>query len=138
MHSICNLKYNISKKIPIAFHNGSNYDYNFLIKELAENFEKQFTCLVENTEKYITFTDPIEKEVIRNGEEITNNISYRLQFIYSARFMGSSLSDLANNLSEGIHEVKCKYRHDDKTCETCGIKYKYCSCFLEYKIFKDD
>ena len=32
-HSICNLKYSVPKKIPIAFHNGSNYDYQFFIKE---------------------------------------------------------------------------------------------------------
>ena len=25
-----------------------------------------------------------------------------------------------------------------KNCETCGIKYKYCNCFLEYVNFKDD
>ena len=53
------------KKTPIAFHIGSNCDYHFIIKELAEEFEKQFTCLGENTEKYITFTVPIEKEVTR-------------------------------------------------------------------------
>ena len=50
-HSICNLKYSVPKKIPILFHNGSNYDYHFIIKELAEEFKKQFTCLEENTEK---------------------------------------------------------------------------------------
>ena len=37
-HSICNLKYSVSKNIPAAFHNGSNYDYHFIIKELAEEF----------------------------------------------------------------------------------------------------
>ena len=42
-----------------------------IIKELPEEFIKQFTCIRENTEKYITFTVPIEKEVARidkNGE----------------------------------------------------------------------
>ena len=52
--------------------------------------------------------------------------------------MTSSLSNLNNNISEGIHKVKCKHRHDDKKCETCGIKYKYCNFFLEYTNFKDD
>ena len=52
--------------------------------------------------------------------------------------MTSSLSNLVNNLSEGIHQVKCKFGHSDKKCETCGIKYKYCDCFLEYINFKDD
>ena len=78
------------------------------------------------------------QELIKNGEEITKNMSYILQFIDSARFMASSLSNLVNNLSEGIHRIKCKFEHDDKKCETCGIKYKYCDCFLEYTNFKDD
>ena len=85
--------------------------------ELAEECKKQFTCLGENTEKCITFTIPIEKEVTRidkNGEEITENISYILQFIDSAKLMTSSLSGLFNNLSEGIHRIKCNYGHDDK------------------------
>ena len=109
------------KKSPIVFHNGSNYDYLFIIKELAEEFKKTFTCLGENTEKYITFTVPIEKEVIRidkNGEEITKNISYILHFIESTRFMASTLSNLVNNLSEGLHRIKCKLEHDDKKCKT--------------------
>ena len=61
-----------------------------------------------------------------------------LEFTDSARFMASSLSNLVNNLSEGIHKIKCNYRHNDKKCETCRIKYKYCKCFLEYMTFKDD
>ena len=52
--------------------------------------------------------------------------------------MTSSLKNLVNNLSEGIHKIKCKYGHDDKICETCAIKYKYCDCSLEYLNFKDD
>ena len=44
-HSTCNLKYSVPKKIPIVFHNGSNYDYYFIIKELGEEFKKQFTRL---------------------------------------------------------------------------------------------
>ena len=46
--------------------------------------------------------------------------------------MASSLSNLVNNLSEGID--KCKCGHDDKKCDTCRIKHKYC----EYTTFKDD
>ena len=42
------------------------------------------------------------------------------------------------NPSSGTHIIKCKYGHDDKKCETFGIKYKYCDCFLEYTNFKDD
>ena len=49
-HSICKLKYSIPKQIPIVAQNGSNYDYHFIIKELAEEFERQFVCSGENTE----------------------------------------------------------------------------------------
>ena len=76
-HSISNSTYSVPKKIPMAFHNGSNYDYHFIIKELAEKFKKQFTCLGENTEKYITFIVPIEKEVTKidkNEKEISQKI----------------------------------------------------------------
>ena len=79
--SVCNLEYSVPKKIPVAFHNGSNYDYHFIIKELAEEFKKQFTCLGENTDKYITFTVPIEKEY---GEYFVENMikMEKLQKIY--------------------------------------------------------
>ena len=70
--------------------------------------------------------------------KVTKNISYILQFIDSTRFMTSSLSNLVNYISEGIHRIKCKFGQDDKKCETYGIKYKYCNCFLEYTNFKDD
>ena len=40
MHSLLNLKYNAPKKTHIVFHNGSNYDYHFIITELAEKFKK--------------------------------------------------------------------------------------------------
>ena len=32
-HNICNLRYSVHKKIPLVFHNESNYDYKFVIKE---------------------------------------------------------------------------------------------------------
>ena len=41
-HSICNLTFNVPNEIPIVFHNGLNYDYQFIIKELANKFEGQF------------------------------------------------------------------------------------------------
>ena len=52
--------------------------------------------------------------------------------------MASILSNLVNNLSEGIPRIKCKYGHDDKKCETYRIRCKYCDCFLEYASFKNN
>ena len=64
LHSICVLKCSVSKKIPMAYHNKCNYNCNLTIKELAEEFKKQLTCVGENAKKYI-FTVPIEKEITR-------------------------------------------------------------------------
>ena len=104
-HSTFNLKYSLPKKVSIVFNDGSDYDYHFVIKELTEESKKQLTCLGENTE----ITVPVEKEVTRidkNGEDITKNIWYILQFIDSARFMASSLSRFVDNFSARIHTIK--------------------------------
>ena len=74
-HSICNLNYKVPQEIPVKIHNGSKYDYHFIIRELAEEFKGQFECLGENTEKYITFSVPIKKEH-DNGKTITQIKGY--------------------------------------------------------------
>ena len=65
-HSICNSKFNVPNEIHVAFHDGWNYDYHFIIKELANEFEKKFECLGKNSEKYKTFFIPIEKKLTQN------------------------------------------------------------------------
>ena len=84
-----NIKYKIPKEIPVVFHNGSTYDYHFIIKELAEEFYRQFQCLGENTEKYITFSLPTKKEL-----DDSKPITYKIKLIDNFRFMSCSLSTL--------------------------------------------
>ena len=132
-HNICNLRYKVSKEIPVVFHNGSTYDNHFIIRELVKEFEGNFDCLGENTEKYITFSVPLKKKIDNKNLEIT----YIIKFIDSFRFMSSSLSQLVDNLSEGIHNNKCSdcksnldYVHITKNkklllkCFNCNIYYK--------------
>ena len=52
---ICNLKFNLLNEIPVVFHNSSNYDYHFITKELANEFEEKLEYLGENTENYKLF-----------------------------------------------------------------------------------
>ena len=106
---MCDIRYKIPKEVPVVFHNGSTYDYHFIIKELAKEFNGNFECLGENTVKYITFSVPIKKEIRNKNIEIT----YKIKFIDSYRFMSTSLSKLVDNLSEGIHNNKCL------DCESC-------------------
>ena len=60
--------------------------------------------------------------MIKIEKKLEKNISYISQFIDSAIFMASLLSNFANNLSEEIHTIECKFGHDDEKRETCGIK----------------
>ena len=81
VHNICNLRYKIPKEISAVFHNGSTYDYHFIIKQLALEFKGEFRCLGKNTEKYITFSVPINKK-----DDNDKTVTYRLKFIDSFRF----------------------------------------------------
>ena len=69
------------------------------------------------------FSVPIKKKVTKvekDDGKTDETISYKIKFIDSARFMTSSLSNLADNLMEEIHKTKSKD----------------CGCFLEYKCVK--
>ena len=63
---------------------------------------------------------PIRKEITKNNKECNESVttkSYKIKVIDSAKFMASSLSNLVNNLAEGMHKIKCKD----------------CYCFPEYE-----
>ena len=66
----------------------------FYTDKNEDEVESQFECLGKNTEKYITFSVPIKKE-LNDGKTST----YKLRFIDSFRFVSTSLSSLAHNLS---------------------------------------
>ena len=120
------------------FHNGSTYDYRFIIKDLVKEFEGNFECLGENTEKYITFSVPTKKKIKNKNLEII----YKIKFIDSYRFISSSLSKLADNLSEGIHNNKCL---DCNSCldyikiknEKLLLKYFNCNTYYKKKCNKE-
>ena len=72
----------------------------------------------------------IEKEirkVDKDGNEDVTTISYKIKFIDSAGFMASSLSNLVDNLAEGIKNIKRIKK---------GIK-KYCNKKYSNRIDKE-
>ena len=112
-------------EIPAVFHNGSNYDSHFAIRELANELERQFECLGENTNKYKTFFLPIREEIKnidKDGNKSFVTISCKIKFIDSARLITSSLSNLVDNVAEGTHK----------------IRFKDCDCFLKTESAKDN
>ena len=141
-HDICNLRYKIPKEVLVVFHNGSTYDYHFIIKELAEEFEEQFECLGENTEKYITFLGPIKKKITKIDKDSNNkivNISYKIKFIDSFRLMLGSLSSLVDNLAVDIppkEKDKKPKNIFSKECEKCKNKSDYMGFEDNYMLLK--
>ena len=119
-HSNCNLRYKIPREIPVIFHNGSTYDYCFMIKKLAKEFKGDFDCLGENTEKYITFSAPIKKDLDNDKA-----IIYMLNFIDSYRFIDRSLPSLVDNLS-----VINKEKPMDEFIDNFRAMLASVSCFL--------
>ena len=137
-HNTCNLRYKVPKEIPVVFHNGSTYDYHFIIKELVKEFDGNFDCLGENTKKYIPFSVSLKKKI----ENKDIGITYKIKFIDSYRFISSSLSKLVDNLSEGIHNNKCV---DCNSCldyikiknEKLLLKCFNCNAYYKKKFNKD-
>ena len=97
----------------MVFHNRSNYDYRFIIKEPAKEFNEGLTCLGENAGK---FKDV--KSIDKNGKEVTKIISYKLQFIDSVRFMVSPLSNSVDNFVDEICKIECKNEQNNKKMQS--------------------
>ena len=64
------------------FHNGSNYDFNLIIAELAKEFRSELQCIPVNTNKYMSFSIPIRKKVYSNTASSKKEYAaYNLKFI---------------------------------------------------------
>ena len=58
------------------------------------------------------FSDSIKREIVKidnEGNKALETISYKITFIDTLRFMTTSLSNLINNLSEGITNITLEY-----------------------------
>ena len=103
------MNYKISKNIPVIFHNGSTYDYHFIIKEITKEFKGQFECLGINTFLGLFFLYQLIKKLKkdRDGNDKIVTIPCKIKFMNSFRFMSTSLSSLVDTLSDGQHSNKC-------------------------------
>ena len=76
------------------FYSGSNYDYHFVIKELASEFDGKFEGLGEKAENCKTFFQFQQKN------NIVVSMSYKIKLIASARFIVTSLENFIGNLTK--------------------------------------
>ena len=70
-HEICNIKYKASKFFPVVFNNLSGYDSLVFIKTLG-NSEEDISCIPNNEENYIFFTNQaiVDKFMNEEGKEV--------------------------------------------------------------------
>ncbi|CAC5416332.1 unnamed protein product [Mytilus coruscus] len=85
----CNTKEGkATKLIPVFFHNGSNYDFHFLIEELMKHEDEynKVKLLSKNSENYISID--------------YGSYNRKLRFLDSYRFMLKGLSDVAKSMDD--------------------------------------
>ena len=81
-HWNCNINFQLTKKVPVIFHNLRGYDSHLIFYEL-KNFDVKIDVIPNRLEKYMAFF-----------------LNKNLIFIDSMQFMNSSLEKLVKNLSD--------------------------------------
>ena len=81
-HWICNKNIQLTKKVPVIFHNLRGYDSHLIFNEL-DKFDVKIKVIPNGLEKYMAFF-----------------LNKNLVFIDSMQFMNSSLDKLVKNLSD--------------------------------------
>lgn len=97
-HEKCNLSYVVPKFYQVFFHNLSGYDAHMFVKDLAE-MSGGISCIAKMEENYISFTKTIVIGTFVNKEGRTVEVKRDIHFLDSFKFMSSSLSELASNLT---------------------------------------
>ena len=63
----------------------------------------------------------------------------KLQKIYLTYYnllIAQDLSNFANNLSQGVHRIKCKFRHDDTNVKHVELNISIVTVFFNTQILK--
>ena len=81
-HWSCNINLQLTKKVPVIFHNLRGYDSHLIFNEL-DKFDVKIKVIPNGLEKYMAFF-----------------LNKNLVFIDSMQFMNSSLEKLVKNLSD--------------------------------------
>ena len=103
-HFSCNANFEISKKVPVVFHNLKGYDGHLIMKELS-NFDVSIDVIPCGLENYMAFI-----------------VNRWLVFIDSMQFMNSTLDALVGNL--GSKGFKCLNRAFNDTEQLELVKCK--------------
>ena len=113
----CNINFQLTKKIPVIFHNLKGYDSHLIFSELNK-FYLKINVIPNGLEKYMAFF-----------------LSKNLVFIDSMQFMNSSLDKLVKNLVD----KNFKYLVKEFSCENLELlkqkgayPYEYMNSFKRF------
>lgn len=93
LHSGCNLLLRTPRFCPVFLHNGSNYDFSFILPEFAKR-KIRLTCIPKTQEKFISFSAHIRSENPLEKRQV------ELRFLDSFKFLDASLATLVKTLNE--------------------------------------
>ena len=121
-HDYCNKNYQIPKFFPVIFHNLTGYDSHVFIKNLGVSESKIpgiINCILNNEEKYISFTKDIEVDRFmekdgKTGEMKEKIVKREIKLIDSFKFMASSLDKLTANLEEASFQCVNRFFHGEQ------------------------
>ena len=116
-HWDCNINFQLTKKVPVIFHNLKGYDIHFIFSELHK-FNLKINVIPNGLERYMAFF-----------------LGKNLVFIDSMQFMNFSLDKLVKNLShEGfkylVQEFGSEYLEILK--EKGAYPYEYLNSFKRF------
>ncbi|GBM36636.1 hypothetical protein AVEN_221915-1 [Araneus ventricosus] len=89
VHSSCNLKFRLSKKFPVVFHNLKNYNGHLIMQEIGKLKDYEISVVPTTMEKYVTFS--LSKRY--------HKFKVSLNFVDSFQFLSTSLEKLVQNLT---------------------------------------
>ena len=114
-HWSCNINLELTKKVPVIFHNLRGYDSHLIFNEL-DKFDVKISVIPNGLEKYMAFF-----------------LNKNLVFIDSMQFMNFSLDKLVKNLSENDF----KYLTEEFGSKNLELLKQKDACPYEYmNIFK--
>ena len=134
-HNGCSLMCSKPKVLPVIFHNLQGYDAHLFIKQLYR-LKGDLECIPSTEEKYISFYKKIKvDEYYSTKKGKMEDITFKIRFIDSFKFLQTSLANLVSNLSPGdFHNTKYIFKSNTSLLTRKGVyPYDYVHHLINYQ-----
>ena len=128
-HNGCNINCRKPKVLPVIFHNLQGYDAHLFIKQLYR-LKGDLECIPSTEEKYISFYKKIKVDEFYSPKKgKMEDITFKIKFIDSFKFLQTSLANLVSNLSpDDFHNTKHAFKTNTGLLTRKGVyPYDYVS-----------